>query len=548
MKFLLLLLASVCISLAWLLPVHYRPWVTYTGELYAFLAVFALAAIYLKDRISIPRITNPLLLISLIPLVQWGVGKIFFFDKALLSFLFVFAFWLCIVLGYNLTLSKTEREQIFSGLSGVFILCGTLTGLIAISQWLTIDAYIPGMVDMKNAARPYANFAQPNNMASFLVMSLLAGLYLYEKQKLKTWVIAACTLIMLFAVALSQSRTSWVACICVLIYAAWQQYKGYITLKWYYSLSWLALFIVFTLSIPVLTQTIVQFTDVNIAQTKGVVARAAVDMSRLAIWDQMLHAIQNKPWSGYGWHQTSVAYMQISDSFPGPLWIRSAHNIVIDLLLWNGLLLGVPILMYFIWWGVQLSRQVNSVESVIGLLMIGALMVHGLLEFPLMYAYFLLPMGFILGIVQSQNTQCSQFSLSPRFMQITFVIGLILLALIYRDYKTLVPKLNQSIRYDGQPAKLTNQDEIYILQEFDRRIDWIRMNPYTQVSREQLDELKGMVENYPTKYDVIKYAKLLAYNGYPEEAKHQLWLLKQMKKVDVKYEQLLPASSVKQTD
>lgn len=100
-----------------------------------------------------------------------------FFDKTLQSFLFVFAFWLCIIFGYNLTQNQKDWEYIFTGLSSLFLLCGTLTGVIAICQWLTIDAYIPGMVDMKRAARPYANFAQPNNMATFL-----AGLYLYEKK------------------------------------------------------------------------------------------------------------------------------------------------------------------------------------------------------------------------------------------------------------------------------------------------------------------------------------------------------------------------------
>lgn len=54
MKFFLLLLASVLIALAWLLPIHYRPWVTYTGELFAFLSLLALAALYLKEKLNYP--------------------------------------------------------------------------------------------------------------------------------------------------------------------------------------------------------------------------------------------------------------------------------------------------------------------------------------------------------------------------------------------------------------------------------------------------------------------------------------------------------------
>mgnify|MGYP004544070735 CR=1 FL=1 len=54
MKFTLALIAAILISFAWLMPIHYRPWVTYTGELYAFFALFALAAIGLKEKLRIP--------------------------------------------------------------------------------------------------------------------------------------------------------------------------------------------------------------------------------------------------------------------------------------------------------------------------------------------------------------------------------------------------------------------------------------------------------------------------------------------------------------
>ena len=538
MKFFLLLFAAIFISLSWLLPIHYRPWVTYTGELFAFLSLFSLAAIYLKDKIKLPVLSLPLLLLAIIPLIQYLGGELFFFDKALTSTLFVFGFWLSIVIGYNLSVEKLDRENIFTGFSIVLLLCGTLTGIIAICQWLTLDAYIPGMVNMQNAVRPYANFAQPNNMATFLVMSLLGCLYLYEKQKLKTWITCLCSLIMLLALALSQSRTSWVACCCILIYGAYQQYKGFIRLKWYYALAWFGLFIGFILILPAVTQLIAQITDANIAQTKDVIARATGDMSRLAIWEQMLHAIADRPWLGYGWNQTSVAYTLVSDHFQGPVWIRSAHNFILDFMLWNGLLIGLPFLAYFGYWGYQLNKHVNSVESVIGILMIGAVLIHSMLEFPQYYAYFLLPVGFIIGLVQSQQANIKTITLSPNYMRVSYAISLILLILIVRDYSVMVPKLNQSMRHEQTPEKITNQDQIYLLEEFNRRIAWIRMNPYTKLNTQQLEDIKEIVLNYPTQYDLIKYAKVLAFNGYEQEAKHQLGLLKTLRKVDLDYASL----------
>ena len=216
----LALIAAILISLGWLLPIHYRPWVTYTGELFAFLSLFALAAIYLKDKTKLPVLSLPLLVLATIPLIQYLGGELFFFDKALTSTLFVFGFWMSIVIGYNLSVEKIDREDIFTGLSYVFLMTGTATGVIAICQWTNLVAYLPGMVNIQGNRRPFANFAQPNNMATFLLMSLMACLYLYEKKKIQTKWVVACALPIVIGVALSQSRTSWVACLCILAYLA----------------------------------------------------------------------------------------------------------------------------------------------------------------------------------------------------------------------------------------------------------------------------------------------------------------------------------------
>ncbi|OTG63729.1 polymerase [Acinetobacter sp. ANC 3903] len=538
MKFLLLLLASVFISLAWLLPIHYRPWVTYTGELFAFLSLFVLAAIYLKDKIKLPVISLPLLCLAAIPLVQYGAGELFFFDKAFICTLFVLGFWLSTVVGYNLSSEKTDRESIFTGLSYVFLMAGTATGIIAICQWTNLDAHLPGMINIQGNTRPYANFAQPNNMATFLLMSLMACLYLYEKKKIQTKWLVVCALPILIGVALSQSRTSWVVCLCILAYLAYQQYRGFIRLKWYWSTGWFLLFVGFIIVAPILSQLLAQAIDAHIVQSRDVVQRATGDMSRLAIWQQMLHAIADHPWLGYGWNQTSVAYTLVSDHFQGPVWIRSAHNFILDFILWNGLIIGLPFLAYFGYWGYQLNKRVNSVESVIGILMVGAVLIHSMLEFPQYYAYFLLPVGFIVGLIQSQQVDTKVLTLSPNYMRVTYGLSFLLLILIVRDYSVMVPKLNQTLRYEKTPQKITNQDQIYLLEEFNRRIDWIRMNPYSKVSAQQLEEIREMVLNYPTAYDLLKYAKILAFNGYEQEARHQLWLLKKLRKVDLDYASL----------
>src|SRR5690606_4299829 len=185
-----------------------------------------------------------------------------------------------------------------------------------------------------------------------------------------------------------------------------------------------------------------------------------------------------------------------------------------------------------------LQRWVNSPESVIGILMIGAFVTHAMFEFPQHYAYFLLPVGFILGTILAQNPKIKTITLPSICLKLTFSLGLLLLVVIYRDYDVAVPKLGQSIRYEKQPEKITNEKPIYLLTEFNHRIGWIRLNPYSEVSAEQIKEGEQMVLTYPTKYNLIKYAKLLAFNGYEVEAKHQLQRLKTIQKTEMSYEEL----------
>ncbi|MFW1755218.1 Wzy polymerase domain-containing protein [Acinetobacter wanghuae] len=539
MKATLALIAAILISLAWLIPVHYRPWVTYTGELYAFFALFALAAICLKEKVGMPKITLPLLLLACVPLLQLLIGQVFFFNTAMMGFIFLFSFWLASVLGYQLSTGQDQREQTFTYLSYVFTVSGVVTGLIALCQWSNLDAILPGMVNISGTTRPFANFAQPNNMATFLIMSLMATLYLYEQRKLKALWSVLGGLIIVMGIALSQSRTAWVAALLILVYLSYYQYKAVLRLKWLYSVLWLGLFIGFIWLFPILSQLMTQFTDADVIRSRSVVSRATGDMSRVAIWQQMFAAVEAKPWLGYGWYQTSSAFVSISDTVEGPVWIRSAHNFILDFLLWNGIIVGVPFLAYFGYLGYRLQKFVNTPESVIGMLMIGAFVTHAMFEFPQNYAYFLLPVGFIIGTVLAQKKDLKTIVLPPIAMKIVFAIGLLLLLVIYRDYDVAVTKMAETVRHEHQPERIQDQRPIYLLTEFNHRIDWIRLNAYSDVSTAELDEIEKLILSYPTKYNLIKYAKLLAYNGYEAEAKHQLLRLDRVQKMQLSYEDLI---------
>ncbi|ANF82665.1 polymerase [Acinetobacter sp. NCu2D-2] len=539
MKTVLALIAAFLISLAWLSPVHYRPWVTYTGELYAFIALIALAAICFKDKLTIPKVSLPLIALATVPIFKYFLDQVFFSSIALMGCLYILSFWLALILGRQLSAEQYSREQTFTYLSQTFAISGVLTGLIALCQWSNLDAIIPGVMNISGTTRPFANFAQPNNMATFLLMALMATLYLYEKNKLRTvWLVPA-ALIMIMGLALSQSRTAWVAAIAIVCYLSFYQYKSVIRLKWFYSLLWLGLFIGFIWLFPILSQLAVQAMDAEVIRSRSVVSRATGDMSRLAIWQQMIAAIEARPWFGYGWYQTSTAFTSISETVQGPVWVRSAHNFILDFILWNGVIVGVPFLAYFGYLAYRLQKWVNSPESVIGILMIGAFITHTMFEFPQNYAYFLLPVGFIIGTILAQEKDLKVITLNAIWSKLIVVIAIILTCVIVRDYDVAVAKIGESMRYEKQPEKIQNQQPIYLLSELNHRIEWICLNPLSKVDPSIIQEGEHLVLSYPTRYNLMKYAKLLAYNGYEQEAYHQLLRLKLIQKVDLSYEELL---------
>ena len=230
LKFYIVFLSIFFISISWLATEHYNPWVVFYNEFYAAVALVLGMFFIINKKIKIPIIIIPLISLSLIPLIHFFIGKVFYLSIGFLGFIYVSCFWLAIILGFNLSNSIFDRIKIFHYFSSLLVCVGFLTGIIAIFQWLNLEQYIPWIRDINEKQRPYGNFAQPNNMATFLIMSLMACLYLYESKKIDIKLIIISVIIILIGVALSQSRTAWLVSIFIYIYLSIYQYKGIVTL------------------------------------------------------------------------------------------------------------------------------------------------------------------------------------------------------------------------------------------------------------------------------------------------------------------------------
>ncbi|HHB0832450.1 Wzy polymerase domain-containing protein [Acinetobacter baumannii] len=539
MQVFFLFLAAILVGFAWLSPFHYNPWVMFSSEISTFAAGLSVLAALFYHHVKIPRAQILLLPFTLIPIVQWGCGLVFDLSTALLSTFYLLGFWFMILAGYNLSLDQKKRDQIFSGFSLLIIITSLFTSLIAIFQWLNIESHLIYTLHLIGN-RPYGNFGQPNNMATFLIIGLLGCLYLYEKHKVTLWLLLPSALIILFTIALSQSRTSWIVFPFLLIYWMVKQFGKQKRFRFVQGLLWcLAFFLIAGLILPYITQFIEFSTNTEITETSSFVARAGSGHERIGMWIQILHAIAQQPWLGYGWSQTSVAVVDSIQYGTVHVWFNSAHNVLLDIIIWNGIPIGIVIIAYFACWFVWLNQQAKETISIIAIMMVCTVLIHAMLEFPQRYAYFLLTCGFLLGIIQAQTPILKGIVLNKQVLRLIWGISLILLLAIWRDYNVYVTNSNLLFKNKQPNAEVLGSNQIFILTQFEQRLKWIEMKPKTTLSDADLAVWGNFVKNKATPYNLRKYAQLLAYNGKVEQAEQQIFILQHLYRQQITLAELL---------
>jgi O-antigen ligase len=536
-----LLISALLLALAFLLPFHKSPWPTFGSEILTFLSASLFIWTFYNKKIEIPRPQVLVVPMLSLPILQWCLGLELYFSNALICFVYVLMFWVMVIAGYNLSKTEKQRELVFEKFAFLLLVISLISSVIAIFQWLHLSHYFEPLMYAFKGNRPYANLAQPNNLATLLTMGLLSCLYFFEKRIIENKYLIPCSLILIFSIALTQSRTSWVVCLFILCYWTIKQFNQSKRLDLKKSLMWVGFFVLSVATLPFVNHVLASISDQAITETASAIERATSGYLRLDMWSQILIALKQNPWIGYGWNQTGMAQIAAFDAYPSHEWYKSAHNIILDILVWNGLIIGGLIVLYFTAWLYWLNKGVKDTISIVATLMVCAVLIHGLLEYPLHYAYFLLPVGFLLGIIQGQYKQLPSISIHPKWLLLISLCVIMGSIITIRDYSLY--KEQSSIASQTTPLTTDQQHtldkKLILLTQFSERVWWIQLDPKTQMNEQQLDHIGKMVANLASKYDVYKYAQVLAFNGKEQEAKRQLWILEQLHRQKRTYEELL---------
>jgi O-antigen ligase len=535
-------LVAALFGLSCLMPLHFLPWMSWHGELLTFVSVLVLSWYGLHSefkknrrlRVSLPNPALPFIALAVLAVIQGATGLITFRGDVLVFGLYVALCVACLTLGfavgsrsspaYGTAWDAELQLPALTLLAFTLVIVAFVSALVAFAQVLELWELSPWINRMPQLRRPGANLGQPNHLATLVLMGIASLSFLYESQKLK-----AVSSVLIFAVlgaalAITESRTGVLS---FLLLCAWWFAKNN---RARFRLSpWAVIMgLVGVLSFFWMWPTLYAL----ILQSSGMLSEVNTKIgSRLLVWPQLLQAVADRPWLGWGIREVSKAQNSVAHLYAESEPFSYSHNILLDLALG----IGVPGAAVFVCGtGVWLWRHVKLANQLLSwycLALALPLAVHSLLEFPFAYAYFLAPTLFALGALEGLTRARSLVTIGVR------VAGGVLLCVsvaatwsaieyfsIEEDFR--VARL-EALRIGQTPASY-ERPRVVVLTQLGALLDGARIAPKPGMSAEVIELAKNVAMKYPWTATQNRYALSLALNGNGEEAIRQLSVMRAM--------------------
>lgn len=279
------------------------------------------------------------------------------------------------------------------------IVAGALSSVVGIVQ-----VFAPGLADgvlispPSIEGRASGNLRQPNHLSSLLLWSSIASVWLMEERRLRRVWSMALVLVFVFVLVLAASRTGALGVFLLVLWGALDRrlssstrstlmMMGFGYLVFFAGLTWWA-----------------HATGSLFGGEVRLSGAADSPNSRLHIWANALSLVASHPWQGVGFGEFNFAWSLTPFANRPTAFFDHTHNLLLQLAVELGLPLAILICLVLTWalWRMfMVSRdapvpQAHMLRAAFMMTLVIAL--HSLFEYPLWYAYFLLPTAFLLGL------------------------------------------------------------------------------------------------------------------------------------------------------
>ena len=442
-------ISLILVGLMWAFPfLHYRhenPLTSFDQEWWSamlgVLAVTLLIAREFWERPEIPRIAQLPALLIVVLLVQLALGRVAYFGQALLYSLYFLFATLLMMLGARLRdcfgLARVSRAL------AIFLLIGAeLNAVIGVLQHFQWHTFLDPVIAQDLSAGIYGNLAQPNHYADYLALGLISLGLLFQQRSIKTVFAILLTLPLLFAMTLSGSRSTWLY-LALMTFMAWWLARREATMKplLRYSLLLVAGFVLMHLLVQMHfmagggngTNTVQRLLTYNGGGDTG-------GSIRLYLWHEALLMFTQSPLLGIGfgqfaWHHFQLLPLLQANNISG--LYNNAHNLVFQMAAVAGIAGLLALLVPLGIWLHGTRRAALSGAHWWGYSMLGVLVIHSLLEYPLWYAYFVGVAAVLLGAFDETRYRLELHNIGRLSLLVIVLLGLFTLIQLRIGYQQL---------------------------------------------------------------------------------------------------------------
>ncbi|TXC67132.1 polymerase [Piscinibacter aquaticus] len=266
-----------------------------------------------------------------------------------------------------------------------------------------VQVYLPQWADGTWIAvsglgdRAVGNLRQPNHQSSLLLWAMIATLWLAESGRLPRRLAPVLLLLLLAGVTLTASRTGMVGAALLALWGLVDRRlsRAARVQLWLAPLAYFAFYELYSA---------IAHQQAAVFGGEVQLQKSDISSSRFAIWSNALSLIAAHPWVGVGFGEFNFAWSLTV--FPGrPIaFFDHTHNLPLQLAAELGVPLAaliVALLLFALWRARRDSLDGAPHDMALrraALAMVVMISLHSLLEYPLWYAYFLLPAAFAFGI------------------------------------------------------------------------------------------------------------------------------------------------------
>jgi O-antigen ligase len=511
------LFGGLALALAWLIPNHYPPWTSFYNESATAVALALLVAAFVPSgRAPLSPAAAACALLAIVPWLQWLGGLLRYSGDAVVACLYLLGTALAFATGR----AAADKPRLAGVLGSAALVAAVVSvalaaietfGGISLGLWAEYSA--PGY-------RTTGNLAQPNNFATLIGLGALGAVYLHERGALRASVVGLLVAVLVVGSAMTQSRTALLFCPAILAVQAIATRRGVrwrtrpaavvavLAAQWVLALIW-----------PLLLRALDAFDSASFS-----IAERGVGTVRFKVWPILLDALGQAPWTGYGWLQVGAAELAAADRHPvaGEMWLNG-HNVLLELLLWNGYPLGILVALALVAWWVRCLVAIRTIESAIGLMVVSVVGIHACVELPHDYAYFLVPVALWWGLAEPSLTAARVHLW--RWLAAPAIAASVLLAGIWRDYRAVEDDFRlmrfEHLRIGNLKAAVPAPDAPF-LSSLTAYLAASRMPLADRMSPADLQALLDVTARYPYAFSMMRSAVALALNGRPEDARRMM--------------------------